>query len=369
MPAPAPVAASPILAPAPAPVASPSVAPMPARSSMAAAAPAAVSAPARPLRSTDAAASPASSDGIGALEALLADDSVEEIQVSRHDRINVVRAGRAPESASASFADDAALARALVRLCELGGREASGALLDTRLGGGPGSGWRVVGAVPPASRLATCVLSRDRRSATPPLDELVRRGGIPGQAADWLARSLAAGRVVAVSGQGSARAAVLGALGQTLPADARVVSVEDAAELSLPHAGWSALEVLQSGELRSDAVAQTLAVARRLRPDRLVLGALRADDGLAVLDALSGAPPGTLLALDGDSTRDALLRLERAARRRAGDGATYAIREQIAQAVHILVQVTTAAGGVKVTQISEMLGLDQQGYSLRDLPL
>jgi pilus assembly protein CpaF len=299
--------------------------------------------------------------GLGALDDLLADDEVGEIMVNRSDRILIERGGRV-SAAPKVFSSEAALRQVVDRLLASSGHRLDEAtpLCDARLPGGT----RVIAAQPPIAPRGLTVTIRKPPKAVMGLDELVRGGSLSPQMAAFLGTCLAARRnVIVCGGAGSGKTAFVGALAGLARPDERVVSIEEVGELALPHDHWIALEARPGAASLVDVLRSAL----RMRPDRLVIGEVRGVEALEVLSAFAAAEGG-LAAVAGDGPAAALARLESLARLAAPEASARGLRELAAHAAHVVVHVARYSDGVRrIASISEVTGVQGEGYAVRDL--
>ena len=307
--------------------------------------------------------------GLGPLEPLLEDDAVTEIMVNGPGQIYVERLGRLSLT-EACFDDEAHLRRIIERILAPLGRRAddSSPLADGRLADGS----RVNIILPPLSVLGPVVTIR--KFARQPLQaaDLIRLGTITTEAADFLRGCIQRRLNVLVSGgTGSGKTTTLNALSSFISADERIITIEDAAELQLQQAHVVTLEsrppnLEGRGEI---TIRQLVRNALRMRPDRLLLGEVRGGEALDLLQALNTGHDGSLSTIHANSPRDALARLETLVLMAGADLPLRAVREQVASAVQIVVQQQRlATGSRRVTQISEVSGMDDSGSMVvRDL--
>ena len=297
--------------------------------------------------------------GIGPLDELLGDDEAGDVLINRPDRILVERGGRLMPSMRV-FSSEATLRLALERLLAPSGRKLDSGLVDARLTGGI----RLTAALPPLAVRGPAVTLRKPRRGAASLDELVKGGTLSPGMASFLATCITARRNVVVCGSaGAGKSVLIGALAGLVPAGERVVSVEEVAELQLPHEGWIPLEA-QAGGIH---LTEVVRAALRLRPDRLVVGEIRGVEALEVLSAFA-AGEGGLAAVGGDGPAAALARLESLARLAAPEASARGLRELCAHAAHVVVHVARYADGVRrVAAISEVGGATGDGWSLREL--
>jgi pilus assembly protein CpaF len=294
--------------------------------------------------------------GLGPLQPLLADPDVDEIMVTGTGPVWVERAGVLEET-DVAFASEAQLRDVIERVLAPAGRRADEAapLADARLPDGS----RVNVVIPPlAVDGPTLTIRRFRRRAfTGP--ELVASGTLTAQLLDFLAGAVRARcNVLVCGGTGSGKTTTLNVLGAFIAPGERVVTIEDAAELRLPQRHVVRLEARPpslegSGEVTIRALVRN---ALRMRPDRVIVGEVRGPEALDMLGALSCGHDGSLCTVHAGSPAEALRRVETLALM-AGVGLPHAaIREQVADALHLVVcQARQPDGARVVTEVAEVV--------------
>ena len=306
--------------------------------------------------------------GLGPLEILLADDSVTEIMVNRFDEIYVERAG-CLQKYPLTFTGDRAVMGVIERIVAPLGRriDESSPMVDARLKDGS----RVNAIIPPLALKGPCLTIRKFSRHKLDVGELIKFQAVSREMANFLELCVTARKNIIVSGgTGSGKTTLLNILSNFIPAGERVVTIEDAAELKLHHAHLISLESRppnvegKGGVPIRDLVRNTL----RMRPDRIVVGECRGAEALDMLQAMNTGHEGSLTTLHANSARDALARLETMVLMAGMDLPLTAIREQVASAVHIIVQQTRfACGARKVTGISEITGMESGKIQLQEL--
>ncbi len=297
--------------------------------------------------------------GLGPLEPLLRDDSVTEIMVNRADEVFIERSGRLQRS-HAVFSSERALNSAIERIVAGAGRriDESSPMADARLQDGS----RVNVVIPPiALRGAAITVRKFSRKRLGPAD-LVALDSLSADMMDFLEVCVAQRRNIVVSGgTGAGKTTLLNVLSSLIPAHERVITIEDAAELQLGQANLVTLEARpKNAEGRGQVTIRDLVRnALRMRPDRIVVGECRGGEALDMLQAMNTGHDGSLTTAHANGPRDALSRLEVMVLMAGMDLPVSAIREQIASAVHLIVQQTRFACGTrKVTHIVELTGTE-----------
>ena len=294
--------------------------------------------------------------GLGPLEPLLSDPSVDEVMVNGPAEVYVERRGRI-EPTGVSFGGEAELMHAIERILAPLGRRVDEAspLCDARLADGS----RVNVVIPPLALDGPCLTVRRFRHEGYSLRELVELGTLPGEVAELLALCVAARAAVLVSGgTGSGKTTTLGALSGAIPGEDRIVTIEDAAELRLRQRHVVRLESRPANvEGRGEVTIRQLVVnALRMRPDRIVVGEVRGPEALDMLQALNTGHDGSLTTVHANSPADALRRIETLALM-AGVGLPHAaIRDQVASALDLVVHQARLPNGSRVVDsVSEVL--------------
>jgi pilus assembly protein CpaF len=306
--------------------------------------------------------------GLGPLEELLADSSVTEIMVNQHDKIFIERKGRL-ERHPLTFTSARAVLGVIERIVTPLGRriDESSPMVDARLKDGS----RVNAVIPPLALKGPALTIRKFAKRKLTAQDLVEFGSMSAEMATFLEVCVAARRNIVVSGgTGSGKTTLLNVLSNFIPADERIITVEDAAELQLRHDHWISLESRPAnGEGKGaipirDLVRNTL----RMRPDRIVVGECRGGEALDMLQAMNTGHDGSLTTLHANSPRDGLARLETMVLMAGMDLPLSAIREQVASAIQLIVQQTRFACGTRmVTSVTEVTGIESGKLQLQEL--
>jgi pilus assembly protein CpaF len=306
--------------------------------------------------------------GLGPLEALLKDPTITDVLVNRFDRVYVERRGRL-EMADAQFRDNGHLRQIIDRIVGLVGRRVDeiSPMVDARLADGS----RVNAIIPPLA-LDGPAMSIRRFGARPlQLEDLIRHGAFPAPVMDFLAAAVQARCNVLISGgTGSGKTTLLNCLSRFVPADERVITIEDAAELQLQQPHVVRLEtrppnIEGKGEItQRDLVKNCL----RMRPDRIIIGECRAGEALDMLQAMNTGHEGSMTTIHANTPRDALARLEVMIAMAGYDLPIRALRTQIASAIQLMVQVRRLPGGRrKVVNVCEITGMEGEQIQMHDL--
>ncbi|NMO56180.1 CpaF family protein [Actinoplanes sp. TBRC 11911] len=306
--------------------------------------------------------------GHGPIEPLLKDPSVTEVMINGAKNIFVERYGRI-ERTDVEFDDEAHLRRIIDRICARVGRRVDEAspMVDARLPDGS----RVNAIVPPIALDGSSLTIR-KFAATPlTVGDLISYATLNRPAAEFLEACVRGRRNVVVSGgTGSGKTTILNVLSSFVPIDERIVTIEDAAELQLGQDHVVRLESRPSNsEGRGTVTSRDLVRnALRMRPDRIIVGEVRDSAALDMLQAMNTGHDGSLTTLHANTPRDALSRLETMVLMAGMDLPSRAIRDQIASAVDMIIQINRFKDGSrKVTHISEVVGMEGDTITLQDL--
>lgn len=297
--------------------------------------------------------------GLGALEPLLADDSVTEVMVNGADQIYVEKNGRLVLSEHRFTSTQSLLAIIDRIVAPLGRRiDESSPMVDARLADGS----RVNAIIPPLALNGPTLTIRKFAKKTLFMSDLVKFGSISVEMALFLKRTVELKKNIVISGgTGSGKTTLLNILSNFIGEEDRIVTIEDAAELKLNQPHVVSLESRPANaEGKGRITIRELVInALRMRPDRIVVGECRGGEALDMLQAMNTGHDGSLTTGHANSPADFLSRLEVMVMMAGVDLPSRAIREQIASAVDILVQQSRLADGTrKVTHIMEVSGFD-----------
>ncbi len=306
--------------------------------------------------------------GLGPLETLLADESITEIMLNRHDEI-YVEVGGGLRRHVAQFSSEQAVLGVVDRIVSPIGRriDDGSPMVDARLPDGS----RVNAVIPPIALRGVCLTIRKFPKRRLEMDDLLRMGALDAAMRDFLAACVAQRRNIIVSGgTGSGKTTLLNVLSNCIPLNERIVTIEDAAELRLNHAHLVALEARPANlEGRGTVTIRDLVRnALRMRPDRIVVGECRGGEAFDMLTAMNTGHEGSLTTLHANSPRDALARLETMILMAGMDLPLAAVREHISAAVDLIVQQVRAADGRRrISAIVEVTGMESGRIQTQDL--
>ena len=306
--------------------------------------------------------------GLGPLEAFLADPSITEIMVNNHEEIFIERDGRL-EPSDQRFSSDFAVLSVIERIITPLGRRIDEAspMVDARLKDGS----RVNAIIPPLAIRGPSLTIRKFAQKRLTFEDLIAYGSITGPMVDFMRMCVEQRKNIVISGgTGSGKTTLLNVLSSFIPDHERIVTVEDAAELKLHQPNLVSLEARPpnmegKGEITiRDLVKNTL----RMRPDRIVVGECRGGETLDMLQAMNTGHDGSLTTVHANSPRDVMSRLEVMVLMAGMDLPVTAIREQVASAVDVIVQQTRfPCGARKITQITEVVGIESGTVQLQDI--
>jgi pilus assembly protein CpaF len=306
--------------------------------------------------------------GLGPLEALLADPDISDILVNRYNQVYLERNGRLEES-DVVFQNDAHLLRIIERIVSMVGRriDESSPMVDARLQDGS----RVNAVIPPLALDGPCMSIRRFRTDRIGAQDLVERQSLTQPMLDFLRDVVGARLNIIVSGgTGAGKTTLLNALSSFISHGERIVTIEDAAELTLKQRHTVRLETRPANIEGQGAVKQRQLVvnALRMRPDRIIVGEVRGEEALDMLQAMNTGHDGSLTTIHANTPRDALYRLDTMVAMANLNIPDRAVRNQIASAVNLIVQVSRMADGTrKVTSISEITGMEQDVITMQEV--
>jgi pilus assembly protein CpaF len=306
--------------------------------------------------------------GLGPLEPLLRDPGINDILVNTHSSVFVERAG-VLERVAASFQDDQHLLRVIDRIVSRIGRriDESSPMVDARLADGS----RVNAIIPPLAVDGPLLSIRRFPAERLKGDKLVAFRSLTQPMLDFLAHCVKARLNCLVSGgTGAGKTTLLNVLSGFISERERIVTIEDAAELQLHQEHVARLETRPANIEGKGAIRQRHLVinALRMRPDRIVVGEVRGEEALDMLQAMNTGHDGSLTTVHANSPRDALTRIETMVAMGATNLPERAIRHQIASALQIVVQQTRLSDGSRrVTSISEITGMEGDVITMQEI--
>ena len=306
--------------------------------------------------------------GLGPLEPLLKDPTISDILVNRFDRVYVERAGKL-EITGLSFKDNQHLMQIIDRIVSRIGRrvDESSPMVDARLQDGS----RVNAIIPPLALDGACLSIRRFGHDPVTAGNMIGNKTLTEPMLELLA-AMVKGRLnlIISGGTGAGKTTVLNVLSGYIPNSERIVTIEDAAELQLKQEHVVRLEtrppnIEGKGSVR---MRQLVINSLRMRPDRIVVGEVRGEEAFDMLQAMNTGHEGSLTTVHANSPRDALSRIENMVSMANLNIPERAIRHQIANAVHAVVQVARLSDGSrKVITISEVTGMEGDMIALRDV--
>ncbi|HZE69126.1 MAG TPA: CpaF family protein [Pyrinomonadaceae bacterium] len=306
--------------------------------------------------------------GLGPLETLLADSEISDILVNSPNSIYIERRGKL-EKTAVTFKDDEHLMRVIERIVSSVGRRIDEAspMVDARLKDGS----RVNAIIPPLS-LDGPVLSIRRFGAEPlRMFKLLEYQMFTKDMADMFEMCVKARLNVLISGgTGAGKTTLLNSLSAFIPHDQRIVTIEDSAELQLQQPHVVRLETRPPNIEGKGEVGQRDLVknALRMRPDRIVIGEVRAGEAIDMLQAMNTGHDGSLTTVHANTPRDALARLETMIQMAGMRLSDRAMRQQIASAIHLIIQVARLSDGTRrITSVSEITGMEGETISMQEV--
>jgi len=306
--------------------------------------------------------------GLGPLEPLLADPTVSDILVTTPHLVYVERAGKLYRT-PVEFKDDAHLLRIIEKIVSRIGRrvDESSPLVDARLPDGS----RVNAAIPPVAVDGPLLsIRRFGRHALKGEDLVAKLALTEGMLE--LAKGCVKARlnILICGGTGSGKTTLLNAVSSYIPEDERIVTIEDAAELRLQQTHVARMETRPANVEGTGAIyiRQLVINALRMRPDRIIVGEVRAEEALDMLQAMNTGHDGSLTTLHANTPRDGLGRLEVMVGMANSNMGIRSIRSQIASAVDLFIQTSRFSDGTRrITHITEVVGMEQDIITLQDI--
>src|SRR5688500_8025833 len=306
--------------------------------------------------------------GLGPLEPLLRDPSVSDILVNTYKSVYVERSGKLEKHAT-TFQDDRHLLRVIDRIVSGVGRRVddSSPMVDARLPDGS----RVNAIIPPLAVDGPLLSIRRFPAERLKAEDLVTLRSMTGPMLEFLSHCVRAKLNCLISGgTGAGKTTLLNVLSSYISEDERIVTIEDAAELQLHQEHVARLETRPPNVEGKGAIRQRQLVvnALRMRPDRIVVGEVRGEEALDMLQAMNTGHDGSLTTVHANTPRDALSRIETMIAMGNVNLPEKAMRQQIAAAVQVVVQQTRMSDGSrKVTSIAEITGMEGEVITMQEI--
>jgi len=306
--------------------------------------------------------------GLGPIEPLILDPAITEVMVNAPDQVFYEKEGRLYLS-SVRFRDQGHIMRIVERIVAPLGRRVDEAspMVDARLPDGS----RVNVIIPPVAPKSPTVTIRKFQSDKMTIEDLISVGSLTRELAEFFRACVQVRLNVLVSGgTGTGKTTMLNALSSFIPDTERIVTIEDPTELRLQQGHVVSLEARPSslegkGEVtQRDLVRNSL----RMRPDRIIVGEVRGSEAFDMMQAMNTGHEGSLGTVHANSPRDALARIENMILMAGLDLPIRAIREQVASAIHVVVQIARLSDGTRrVTNVAEITGMEGDIVTMQDL--
>jgi pilus assembly protein CpaF len=306
--------------------------------------------------------------GLGPIQPLMRDPTISEVMINAPDVIYFERGGRL-NRANVRFRDNNHIMRIAERIISPLGRrvDESSPMVDARLADGS----RVNIIIPPVAPKSPAITIRKFKADKMRMEDLVGVGCLTEEAALFLAACVRIRRNIIVSGgTGSGKTTQLNALSAFIPESERIVTIEDPTELRLQQTHVVSLEARPpSIEGRGEVTPQQLVKnALRMRPDRIIIGECRSGEAFDMLQAMNTGHEGSLSTVHANSPRDALARIESMVLMTGLDLPLSVVRQQIASAVHVVIQVARFSDGSRrISHITEITGMEGSVITTQDL--
>ena len=306
--------------------------------------------------------------GLGPIETLVRDADVSEIMVNGPDQVFYEKDGRLYLS-SVRFRDNSHIMRIIERIVAPLGRrvDESSPMVDARLPDGS----RVNVVIPPVSPKSPTITIRKFRVDKMTMEDLIETGTLTQSVAEFFRACVQVRLNIVISGgTGTGKTTFLNALSGFIPDTERIVTIEDPTELRLQQGHVVSLEARPASLEGTGEVAQRDLVrnALRMRPDRIIVGEVRGPEAFDMMQAMNTGHEGSLGTVHANSPRDALARIENMILMAGLDLPIRAIREQMASAIHLIIQVARLTDGTRrITNVSEVSGMEGQTVTMQDL--
>lgn len=304
------------------------------------------------------------------IASLLSDESVSEIMVNGHNEIYVERSGKLIHT-ELRFPSEDALLSAIHNVAQWVGREISEEhpVLDARLPDGS----RVHAVIPPSARTGIYLTIRKFTRVALTMEDLIAFGSLSEAAQEFLEICVLLKKNMLISGgTGTGKTVLLGAISRAIPAEERIVVIEDTSELRLmqPHTLYLEARHGDRAGKGSLTVRDLFVNSLRMRPDRIVVGEVRGGEALDLIQSMISGHAGSLSTIHANTPLDSLIRLETLSLMSDVQIPVYVARAQVASAIDLIVQIArfTEDGSRKITRITEAVGLDENNqYQTIDL--
>ena len=306
--------------------------------------------------------------GLGPLQPLLEDETITEIMVNGPKNIYIERKGKILR-VPVSFESNAHVMRIIDRIVAPLGRriDESSPYVDARLADGS----RINAVIPPISLIGPTITIRKFYKSPLTIDQIVQFGTITPEAVQYLKACVEAKLNIVISGgTGSGKTTLLNILSGFIPADERIITIENAAELQLRQEHVVTLESRPANiEGRGEITIRQLVInSLRMRPDRIIVGEIRDDAALDMLQAMNTGHDGSMTTLHSNSPRDSLLRLETMTMMAGMELPMRAIREQVSSAIDMIVHEERMRDGTrKIVNITELSGMEGDVITMTDI--
>jgi pilus assembly protein CpaF len=306
--------------------------------------------------------------GLGPIEPLLKDATITDILVNGYDNVFVERYG-VLEQTAVRFKDEKHLIRIIQKIVSAVGRrvDESSPMVDARLADGS----RVNAVVPPLALDGSLLSIRKFAKVPISLGRLIEIGSVPSQVAEVLKAVVAARLNVLISGgTGSGKTTMLNAMSAFIDNRERIVTIEDSAELQLQQEHVARLETRPANIEGKGEIAQRDLVKNslRMRPDRIIVGEVRAGEAFDMLQAMNTGHDGSMTTVHANSPRDALSRVEQMIGMSGIDVPPRSARAQISSDIHVVVQVARLSDGRrKLISLSELSGMEGEVITMQEI--
>ncbi|MCH7698422.1 MAG: CpaF family protein [Chloroflexi bacterium] len=306
--------------------------------------------------------------GFGPIEGLINEPAVSEIMVNAPDEVFYEKEGRLYLS-SVRFRDDAHIMRIIERIVAPLGRrvDESSPMVDARLPDGS----RVNVILPPVAPKSPTITIRKFQADKMTIENLIEMNSMTREVAEFFrACVLVRLNIIVSGGTGTGKTTLLNALSSFIPDTERIITIEDPTELRLQQGHVVSLEARPVGLEGKGEVTQRALVrnALRMRPDRILVGEVRGAEAFDMMQAMNTGHEGSLGTVHANSPRDALARIENMILMAGLDLPMRAIREQIASAIHMVIQIARLSDGTRrITQVSEISGMEGEVVTMQEL--